>query len=128
MESLHMTASRLSTAKFLAPLACVALAGCVTNYQADKVTEYIWRNIGEITLMSEKLSNSEYQIIARGSGSSREKDVAKAWNEFAAKIAAGRPFTKDYRVEDYSYADAALPFRHHAKRAVGKIVIVDAKP
>ena len=123
-----MTASRLPLARLLVPLACLALAGCVTNYQADKVTEHIWRNIGEITLMSEKLSNCEYQIIARGSGSSREKDVVNAWNEFAAKIAAGRPFTKEYRVEDYSYRDAALPFSHHAKRAVGKIEIVGAKP
>ncbi|MFT3870400.1 MAG: hypothetical protein QM715_18280 [Nibricoccus sp.] len=97
------------------------LTGCVTDYRADKVSDGVWKNLAHIALKSQKVSDTEYQIVALGAGASQEQDIEAAWNDFAAKIADGRPFTKQAKMEDYVYVESYM--RHDAKRLVGTITI-----
>ena len=101
-------------------LACLALSGCVTHPSPGVVRKDIWKNTGSIILISEPVDATHYQITASGSGSSREKDILEAWDEFAGKIANRRPYTASRVIERYTYGGEPLLPVHHAKRAVGR--------
>jgi len=111
--------------KVIVPLMCFMLVACVTDYRAEKVSDGTWKNLAHIALQSEKISTTEYRIVALGAGASRPEDIVAAWDEFAVKIADGRPYTKESKLEDYVYLESYI--RHNAKRLVGKITITAQK-
>ena len=106
-------------------LVLLALAACATNYQSDKITKGFLTLHGYISVTSEKVSDRVYRIVANGAGVSRAEDVELVWNEFAQKVAGARSFTKDSKVEDYTYEviDLAARRTYNAKRVVGTITI-----
>lgn len=116
---------KLSTV-FLCSLVLTIAPGCATNYQSDKLTKGYFTTHGYISVSSEKISEHEFRIVASGAAKSRVEDVEKVWTEFAQNVAAGRRYSRETKVEDFTYYDPVSYITFHAKRIVGKIVIEGA--
>ena len=107
----------------IALVIALVASGCATNYRAEKTNVNVWKNFGSINIRSQKISEKEFLVVARGAGNNNEAEVLAAWNEFAEKIAAGQPYTKETNTEGYSYSAYGSPGRHQAKQVIGKVIL-----
>jgi hypothetical protein len=92
-------------------LVLLALAACATNDRSDKITKGFLTLHRYISVTSEKVGDRVYRVVANGAVVSRAEDVELVWNEFAQKVAGARSFTKDSKVEDYTYEVVDLAAR-----------------
>jgi len=110
------------------------LAGCVSTStevsfsQENPGAFYASRwNGGAIQIDGRILSESRYQITAKGAGSCSEEQIMEEWIFVADFLAAGREYTSQTKTKEYRYQTSAglFMYNHDALMIYGTIEILD---